>query len=409
MENAVPARVRTALALALAALVALAAASAAQAGSLQQRLARALRVDHVNLASSGAAVVDLATGETVFDHNASLPLVPASNEKLAVTYAALTALGPGFRIETDVLGAGARRGSAWRGDLVLKGYGDPSLSSADLGSLARQVADDGISRVTGRVLGDESWFDTRRTALGWKPSFYLVESPPLSALVVNRSWTGHSTTTRPALLAAQLFRKALARAGVRVAGAASLGVAPAEAVPLGEVESPSVAALVRFMDRYSDNFTAEMLLKEIGAVQGDAGTTADGVGVTTGLLQAAGVPLAGVRLVDGSGLSLLDRWTPTALVTLLQAMWDDPGVRPELLASLPVAGRTGTLAHRMRTGPARGLVRAKTGTTDRASALSGFVGDRYAFSVLENGSPVAWADARLAQDRFATVLAAATS
>ncbi len=344
----------------------------------------------------------------MFAHNARLSLLPASNEKLAVTYAALTALGPSFRIETDVLGSGALDGSTWRGDLVLKGYGDPSLSSADLASLAHQVAQAGIRRVSGRVLGDESWFDSRRTALGWKPSFYLLESPPLSALIVNRGWTGHRTTRQPALLAAQLFRTALTRAGVRVAGRAVLGAAPEDAELLADVASPTVAALVRWMDRESDNFTAEMLLKEVGAAQGEAGTTADGVGVTTGLLQQAGVPLAGVRLVDGSGLSLLDRWTPEALVALLRAMWDDPGVRPELLASLPVAGRTGTLSKRMRTGPARGLVRAKTGTTDNASALSGFVGDRYVFSVLENGSPVWWTYARISQDRFATVLASAT-
>jgi serine-type D-Ala-D-Ala carboxypeptidase/endopeptidase (penicillin-binding protein 4) len=405
MENAVPVRARAVLALLLAAAVAPAAAGAAPHGSLRQRLALALRVDHVSLAASGAAVVDLESGRTVFAHNAASPLLPASNEKLAVAYAALTALGPGFRIETDVLGEGAQRGSTWRGDLVLKGYGDPTLSSADLRSLARQVAADGIARVTGRVLGDESWFDARRAGLGWKPSFYLVESPPLSALVVNRGWDGHAETTQPALQAAQLFRKALVRAGVKVARPATTGVAASDAQPLADVESPTVATLVRVMNRESDNFTAELLLKEVGAVQDDRGTTAAGVGVTTGLLAAAGVPLAGVRLVDGSGLSLLDRWTPAELVALLRAMWEDPGVRPVLLASLPVAGRSGTLAKRMRTGPARGLVRAKTGTTDNASALSGFVGDRYVFSVLENGWPLWWTDARIAQDRFATILA----
>ena len=112
-----------------------------------------------------------------------------------------------------------------------------------------------------------------------------------------------------------------------------------------------------------------------------------------------------MRLVDGSGLSLLDRMTANALVSLLTVMWNDPGVRPELLASLPVAGRSGTLAHRMRHGPATGVVRAKTGTTNNASALSGFVGDRYVFSILQNGWPVDSFWARTAQDRFATVLA----
>jgi D-alanyl-D-alanine carboxypeptidase/D-alanyl-D-alanine-endopeptidase (penicillin-binding protein 4) len=88
-------------------------------------------------------------------------------------------------------------------------------------------------------------------------------------------------------------------------------------------------------------------------------------------------------------------------------MWNDPELRLELLSSLPVAGRTGTLHDRMRHTVAAGVVLAKTGTTDNASALSGFVGDRYAFSILQNGWPVSWTWARRAQDHFAAVLAAA--
>ena len=195
------------------------------------------------------------------------------------------------------------------------------------------------------------------------------------------------------------------RVGVRVAGGAVLGAAGAKAIPLASVDSPTLAAIVDYMDRVSDNFTAEMLLKELGAVQADHGTTAAGVGVVTGLLAQAGVPMTGVRIVDGSGLSLLDRMTAGALASLLTVMWNDPDVRPELLASLPVAGRTGTLADRMRGGAATGIVRAKTGTTDNASALSGFVGDRYVFSILQNGWPISSSWARTAQDRFATVLA----
>jgi serine-type D-Ala-D-Ala carboxypeptidase/endopeptidase (penicillin-binding protein 4) len=156
----------------------------------------------------------------------------------------------------------------------------------------------------------------------------------------------------------------------------------------------------------SDNFTAEMLLKELGAVQGASGTTAAGIGVVAGLLTQAGVPMRGVRLVDGSGLSLLDRMTTSTLVSLLSVMWNDTEVRLELLDSLPVAGRSGTLHDRMRHSAATGVVMAKTGSTDNASALSGFVGGRYVFSILENGWPVDFYWARTSQDRFATVLAA---
>ena len=400
-----PTRARAAVAVILAALVTPAAAGAAQRAPLSMRLEQALHAPNVSPAASGAAVIDLSTGRAVFTHNPSLPLLPASNEKLAVTYAALTALGPAFRIETDVLGEGRQDGTVWTGNLVLKGYGDPTLSSAALTSLARQVRTAGITRVVGRVVGDETWFDTQRTSPGWKAAFYIEESPPLSALIVDRGRVGRWTSHNPALAATQLFRRALVRVGVRMPVGAVLGAVAPTATILASVDSPTIAEIVDFMDHESDNFTAEMLVKELGAVQTDRGTTAAGVGVVTGLLTQAHVPMQGVRIVDGSGLSLLDRMTAGALVSLLSVMWNDPGVRPELLAALPVAGRSGTLAYRMRHTAATGVVRAKTGTTDNASALSGFVGDRYAFSVLENGWPVSYSWARVAQDRFATVLA----
>jgi D-alanyl-D-alanine carboxypeptidase/D-alanyl-D-alanine-endopeptidase (penicillin-binding protein 4) len=406
--KAVPLR----LAAAFAGIVALLLVPAAVAGSLdviQLKLAGALHARHLSPALTGAIVLDLRTGQTVFAQNAGLALQPASNQKLATTYAALTALGPAFRIETDVLGDGQQSGATWRGNLVLKGYGDPALSGAKLASLARQVAAAGIRRVSGRILGDESWFDTRRTGVGWKAQFYLHESPALSALIVNRGWTGRYETSRPALMAAQHFRLELRHAGVTVSSAAAIGVAPANAVLLADVESPTLSTLVHHMDVYSDNFYAEMLLKEIGAVQGNGGSAAAGLAVTRRLLAGAGVPLTGVRMVDGSGLSLLDRWTPSALAILLQTMWRDPDLEPYLVHALPVAGETGTLRYRMRSGPARGVVRAKTGTTNNSSALSGFVGSRYVFSILENGRPVRTLSAERSQNRFAQVLARAAA
>jgi serine-type D-Ala-D-Ala carboxypeptidase/endopeptidase (penicillin-binding protein 4) len=380
---------------------------AAQSGStpLAERLSAALHSKHVRYAETGAVVYDLRTGHVVYSLHAQLPLHPASNEKLATTYAALTALGPTFRIETDVLGEGTQSGKTWRGDVVLKGYGDPTLSAADLRSLARQVARDGITRVNGRVIGDESWFDARRAGVGWKRQFYLHESPALSALIVDRGWDGREET-QPALYAAQLFRKDLVRAGVSVSGPATVGVADANAAALAEVESPPVSALVRFMDTQSDNFTAEMLMKEVGAVQGSGGTASAGIAETRQLLAARSVPLAGVHMVDGSGLSLDDRWTPAGLARLLRVMWLDPDLRPYVVGSLPLAGVNGTLSHRMRKGPAHRFVRAKTGTTDNSSALSGFAG-RYVFSIVENGYPVWTSNAEASQNRFAQVLARA--
>src|SRR5205823_865356 len=297
---------------------------------LTVRLARALAVPHVAAARTGAIAFDLTTGTAVFERNPGLSLAPASNEKLAVTYAALEILGPGYRIETDVLGQGELVGTTWRGALVLQRHSDPTLSSADLANLARQVRAAGIRRVVGPVLGDESYFDSRRTGPGWKPGFYIRQSAALSALTVDRTWFHTHHSGAPAAAAAALFKDALRRVGVSVTGRATLGKAKTDAEPLGDVVSPPLSQIVRFMDHESDNFTAELLLKEIGASTGAVGTTAGGA------------------------------------------------------------------------------VIGKTGTTSIASALSGFVRQRYVFSVLQNGSPVSYWWARRAQDRFATVLAGST-
>jgi serine-type D-Ala-D-Ala carboxypeptidase/endopeptidase (penicillin-binding protein 4) len=389
------------------AVLALVLAAPAGAGDspLAKRLARALVVPHVSQARTGAVAIDLQTGETVFAEHDALPLVPASNEKLAVAYSAFATLGSGYRIETDVLGRGEQVGNVWRGSLILVGHGDPTLSSADLATLARQVRAAGIRRVTRGVVGDESFFDTRRTATGWKSWFYVNECPPLSALTVDRGRYYRHTARNPALAGTLLFRNALRRVGISV-GRAGTDRGRVDDVPLASVESAALSEIVRWMGRVSDNFTAELLLKQLGAVDGSVGTSARGAAVVRTALAEAGVPLAGVRVVDGSGLSSLDRLTTRALAALLRAVWSDPEIRPFFLASLPVAGIRGTLAHRMRRAPARGNVVAKTGTTSLASALSGYVRRRYVFSVLQNGRPVSSYWARRAQDRFATALAA---
>jgi serine-type D-Ala-D-Ala carboxypeptidase/endopeptidase (penicillin-binding protein 4) len=380
-------------------------ASAAD-GTLAKRLARALAVPQIARVNSAALAFDLTTGTTVFTRNELRSLAPASNEKLLVSYAALIALGPEYMIQTDVLGRGEFVGATWRGDLILQGHGDPTLSSADLLVLARRVRAAGIRFVSGAVFGDESFFDSRRTAPGWKRSFYINESPPLSALSVDRGRYAGRIAQRPALAAALSFRLALRRAGVVVSGGTGIGRAGPDALPLADVTSPPLSAIVRFMDRSSDNFSSELLLKQLSAVDEGVGTSAGGAAEVRSVLAAAGVPLRGVRIVDGSGLSALDRVTTRALVAVLRAAWENPEIRGPFLSSLPIAGVNGTLEDRMRRPPARGNVLAKTGTTSIASALSGYVKRRFVFSVIQNGRPVSSWWARRAQDRFATVLAA---
>jgi len=377
--------------------------SSAARKALVRRLSTALASAKIPSAQRAAEVVDLASGEVVFSRHATGSLAPASNEKLPVTLAALTLLGPEYRISTEVLGEGEQQGSEWIGDLVLKGYGDPDLSTGDLKRLARQVRASGIRSVSGRLVADESFFDRSRTAPGWKSFFRINECAPLSALSVDR---GHVTSASPPLVAARVFSNMLAASGVKVKGNPRAGAASAEALSIATVESPPLWQLLRFMDRESDNYSAELMLKQIGAYDNGRGTTANGAAAVRRVLAEAGVPLAGVRIVDGSGLSLRNRLTATALAQLLVVAWSDTTLRSPFVGSLAIAGRLGTLSHRLRLRPARGNVYAKTGTTNSASALSGYVRSRYAFVILQNGSPIAAARARAAQDQFVTVLAA---
>jgi serine-type D-Ala-D-Ala carboxypeptidase/endopeptidase (penicillin-binding protein 4) len=364
---------------------------------LASRLARALSVPNVPAAHSAAVAVELTTGRTVFTRHQGLALVPASNQKLAVAFAALSLLGPTHRFDTVVYG---------EGDLVLKGHGDPTLTRGDLRDLAFQLRAEGIRRISGGIEADESYFDSRRTGPAWKPRYYLNESASLSALTVDRTRFRGWLTRNPALAAGRQFRLALRLVGIGVRGKVEMGVADAFAEQLATTESPPLARIVRFMNRESDNFTAELLLKQLGAVDEGIGTSAAGATSVRRVLRDASIPLAGVRIVDGSGLSPRNRLTAAAVIGMLAAAWREPIIRPAFVQSLAVAGVNGTLEDRMKSPPARGAVRAKTGTTSESSALSGYVGTHFAFAVLQNGHPVSHYWARRAQDRFAAALAA---
>jgi D-alanyl-D-alanine carboxypeptidase/D-alanyl-D-alanine-endopeptidase (penicillin-binding protein 4) len=389
--------------LAIVAFVAVAvpAASVAAPPSAGATFTKSLRGAGISLASTAALAIDLSSGEVIYAHNETMSLVPASNEKLPVTWAALVRLGPGFRFHTDVVGVGHRVGGSWVGDLVLRGYGDPTLTTTGLAELARQLRALGIRRVTGRIRGDEAYFDRERGAPGWKDGWIGLESPPLSALVVDRAegWPALS----PPLLAAKAFRGALIENGVEVAGRPGLGVAPLDAPVLATITSKRLAKVIELANRESDNFVAEMLLKQLGATDAEVGSTARGARAVMETMAAANIPLAGVQIVDGSGLSSLDRITATALVGILRHGLTDPTLRGPFYRSLAVAGRSGTLEKRLL--PLRGALRGKTGTTELSCTLSGVLERSTVFAVLENGDPVAYWAARAAQDRFVTALA----
>ncbi len=397
------ARVTVLVVVATAALMTATSTTNAASPELATSLRLALAAPDIDPRRTAALAVDLESGKVVFRENAALALMPASAEKLAVSFAALRLLGPGFRFRTEVVGSGELDGKTWDGDLALVGFGDPTLAPKDIAALARDVAAWGIRHVSGRVLGDERHFDTRRDAPGWKPSYVGIESRPLSALslaeVEVRGANGSAAAAASALTAA------LERRGVSVGGSPRAGAARAGDFPLAIDLSDPLVAIIRHMNRESDNFVAEMVLKELGASVARHGSTTAGSRVVRAALADAGVPVARVRIADGSGLSLRDRLTANSLVAILRAGADDLTIRDAFVTSLSVAGVSGTLKDRLDRRPTRSRVIAKTGTTNSASTLAGFVRRRYVFAIIQNGSPVPYWAARAAQDRFVTVLA----
>jgi D-alanyl-D-alanine carboxypeptidase/D-alanyl-D-alanine-endopeptidase (penicillin-binding protein 4) len=404
-------------ALAAAAVVAAGpAAGAAAAQSLSSRLGSQMRAAG---SWSGAYVTNLTDRRVVFRWAHTTPRILASNTKLFTTSAALARYGTEGTLGTEVLGRGRLdEEGVWRGDLYLRGGGDPTFGSrrftrrsygggATVEALAKALDTAGIERVTGRVLGDESRFDALR---GGPDSGYGISVwvGPLSALSFNRglaSESGYGFQLQPPAFAATRLDAALEARGVRVRLAPRAGRAPGGLDVLASVESPPMARLIRLTNKPSDNFFAETLLKDLALQRSGRGTTSGGARLAAAFARRVG---SRARLVDGSGLSRGNRASPYRIVRLLRAMTERDDY-DEFLASLPVAGRDGTLYDRMRGGPARGRCQAKTGTLSDVSALSGYCesrsGDLYAFSILMNG--VYPTGARAIQDRMVQAIAAA--
>ena len=402
-----PLRSRLAAAALLAALASGVVAAPAKAG-LADRLTRALTSPDVSWSRTGAIAIDLSNGRSLYARNARLSLRPASNEKLAVALAALDELGAKGRIPTEVRGEGTRDGSVWRGRLVLKGYGDPTLSHADLATLAARIHAAGIRRVTGVIEGDESYWDRRRVASGWKTSFYKVECPPLYAVTVARAKV-ESDGGRPRCLSGPGVQRG-ARGGGRRGRRRDAQGNHRRRIRQADARRLTTDDVARHEDEPRERqLHRGELMKVLGARELGGGWTPAGARVVVSALRARGVPLRGVGIVDGSGLSLYDRLTARALAALLISAWNDLEVRWALHDSLPLAGVNGTLKDRLEREPAYSSVRAKTGTTEEASALSGYVRRRIVFAILQNGDPIPWSSARAGRDRFVQILAAASA
>lgn len=213
----------------------------------------------------------------------------------------------------------------------------------------------------------------------------------------------------PARFAAELFQKAMERDSIVIAGNIRLGTTPAYAGRLAEIARPIDSVLV-FMNKNSDNLSAENLLKIVGAVRrGVPGSTQNGLYVENEFSSTLGIDTTAWSPVDGSGVSHYNLVTVNDIVRLLAGIARRPHPFHVIYASLPIAGVDGTLATRMRGTAAQGNVRGKSGTINGVSSLSGYVatrdGELLAFSIVMENFVGPLRFFQLAQDRICERLA----
>jgi D-alanyl-D-alanine carboxypeptidase/D-alanyl-D-alanine-endopeptidase (penicillin-binding protein 4) len=360
---------------------------------------------------SGAYVRDAGTNRVLFARKAGRSRILASNSKVFVTATALARFEPQDRLHTtawslDDVSDGVSQG------LYLRGQGDPTLSGSGLAKLADRVRAAGVTTVQGPLVYDDSFLD-RVTGIpqhGISPE----RIGTLSALTMDGGSPGD-----PARSAAQRLQDALRKDGVSIGNSVAAGVVPASAVQVGDFGSPTVADLIQDTNVPSNNFIAEMLLKDVGGEFGDSGSTASGISVVRKFAAQQGANFNGE---NGSGLTRRNKASPKSVVKLLDSMIEVDESTPSeaqsaqrrqrdaWINSLAVAGRSGTLAHRMRGTAARSRCHAKTGTLNGVSALSGYcfqgaedADHAVVFSLLMNRVDVN--RARLVQDRMAALIA----
>ncbi len=379
------------------------AATSAPIPSAEQSLRDTLAADIAQAGGDDSALVlDTTSGQTLFSLAPNAPRLPASVEKLYTTTTALLKFGPDATFETSVLGVGTLSAAGvWLGTIYLRGGGDPTFGSAafndaaygnGVGATVQQLAADvvaaGIHQIDGEVIGDESAFDALRGTPATGYSADLELEGELSALTYDDGFESAAEAAlapNPAQFAAQQLVYALRADGVKIRRGTptATGITPADAKPIAQAQSPTLATLIALTNAPSDNFFAETLLKDIGAKFGGGGTTADGAAVVSSFIASQfGID---PRLDDGSGLSRYDRTTATQVLSLLIAMQSNQS----FTSSLAIAGISGTMQDEMLGTRADDNCHGKTGTLRDVANLVGYCtarnGDSIVFAFLLNG------------------------
>ncbi len=371
--------------------------------------------------STTIVVSDVLTGQVLADVGGRQPQEPASTTKLLTAAAAVTVLGTEDTLATTVVQPDPGRiVLVGGGDMMLApGAGDPTAVNgrAGLADLADTVAQAlTAAGVTQVGLGlDDTLFSGPSWNPGWEPGHNRYVAP-VSALAIDGGHTSDAPYSvrhaDPALEAARWFAHLLGERGVAVTGDPVRMTAPDGATPVAEIRSAPIRDIVRLTVQESDNTIAEVLGRLVALASGDAASFEGATRAVVAAVGALGLDTTGTVIADCSGLAAGSRIPAVLLVDLLVRAGSPD--RPDLLpvvVDLAVGGWSGTLLDRFVQGPARGLVRAKTGSLPGVTSLAGTLqtqgGRLLAFAVMADATGASGqVRPRAAIDELVTRLAA---
>jgi serine-type D-Ala-D-Ala carboxypeptidase/endopeptidase (penicillin-binding protein 4) len=325
--------------------------------------------------------------DTLFQVNHSISMIPASNTKLFTTAVALSNLGGAFKISTKIFTDDFDiNDGEINGNLYIKGYGNSTLTQYDLDKMVDEIKLKGITRVTGNIIGDDTYFDDVYKRDDWiADETANVSLPPISALTVDRNRKliqkrrGRRIRTtvvaieNPPLNAATILRSKLIENGIEAEKGAKVGETPNKVLLLSE-SGIQLRELIKQINKHSDNFLAEGLFKTIGAeASQDQGNAFYSTQAILDFIENNGIYATGTAVVDGSGISRFDQVTPGAIVGLLEVMYFDINNYIDFNNSLSIAGTDGTLRHRMEGSLAENNFHGKTGSLNGVTSLAGYL------------------------------------
>ncbi len=371
---------------------------------------------------TGIMVYNPLTQDTLLRINHTESMIPASNTKLFTTSAALDLMGGDFLLSTKLLSDDSNLDDGViNGNLYLKGLGNSIFTSDDLTDMTASLSRMGIIKITGDIVGDDTYFDDVYTRDDWiKDEKANVKLPAISALVLDRNRTrtikkrrGRNRTyivnvKNPPLHAAKKLKETLEKNNIEVLGEASYYETPLTASLLIE-NSVELREVINLINKRSDNFLAECLFKTIGAVaSGKQGNSFYSTQAILTFIKDNGIYSKGTAVVDGSGISRFDQVTPGAIIGLLEKMYFDINNFEDFYNSLSIAGVDGTLDDRMIGTLAENNFRGKTGTLNGVSSISGYLttagGEDFIVCIIFEFNSGRWKNYRNLQDEIIEAL-----